>query len=221
MDRTGKVGCGRGVHTAHAQYYSMLISLKLPGSNTLCATHAKGTGHVLPSSPVSQLPVLTHPRNIPFFFFYFSLCESAPSDAHPSRVSLLPSQYKALPSSGDLCSATCNPLPLNCSYNLCHSKLANNAQPALLFLSVRKVISTEYRVPATNTSTPNAPCAILASHIFAIVSLTHSGLILQLPTHAFVVHFISDSPPFFSYFPKPYLARSILPANPRPSANHT
>ena len=112
MDRIGKVGCGRGVHTAHAQYYSLLISLKLPGSNTLCATHAKGTGHVLPSSPVSQLPVLTHPRNIPFFFFYFSLCESAPSDAHPSRVSLLPSQYKALPSSGDLSSATCNPLAL-------------------------------------------------------------------------------------------------------------
>lgn len=84
MDRIGKVGCGRGVHTAHAQYYSLLISLKLPGSNTLCATHAKGTGHVLPSSPVSQLPVLTHPRNILFFFFHFSLCESAPSNAHPS-----------------------------------------------------------------------------------------------------------------------------------------
>ena len=129
-------------------------------------------------------------------------------------VSLLPSQYKALPSSGDFCSATCNPLPLNCSYNLCHPKLANNTACSSFFVCWRG-INTGYRVPATNTGIPNAPCAILTSHIaFAIVSLTHSGLNLQLPTHAFAVHFISDSPPSFSCFPKPYLAKSILPANP-------
>jgi len=136
MDRTGKVGCGRGVHTAHAQYYSMLISLKLPGSNTLCATHAKGTGRVLPSLPVSGPDSSTQH---PFFSFIFPYASQPPATPIQACVSLLlPSQYKALPSSGDFCSATCNPLPLNCSYNLCHFKLANNTRPALLFLSVRE-----------------------------------------------------------------------------------
>lgn len=84
MDRIGKVGCGRGVHTAHAQYYSMLISLKLPGSNTLCATHAKGIGRVLPSSPVCQPPVLTRPHNILFSSFIFPYA-SQPQQ-RPSRL---------------------------------------------------------------------------------------------------------------------------------------